>query len=266
MTPVTGAQLVSEVEKLASQADYRYVYGGDSPSTGFDCSGLMYAALMGVGGSDVPRTSEGLYAASGHVTAANLQVGDLVYAQFAGDGPSPGHVGIYTGNGIVYSAQNEAEGIGPSTLASWGNNIVGYGTPPGVSFTGSGSGGNTGLPAPAPSATVNCHWDALYDPLALASCVSGAAGSGAASAFTGVLSSFGITPSDMKDGFERAGIMLISIIALFMGVKMLSSGGSSKRGSSTSNSGSSGLGKETSGAAKSGEQDVKDTGEIGADL
>ena len=57
----------------------------------------------------------------------------LVFAQFPGDNASPGHVGIYVGNGQVLCAEDPAAGIGYSTLESWGSNIVGYGRAPGAS-------------------------------------------------------------------------------------------------------------------------------------
>lgn len=130
----TSAALVSEVESLAKAAGYKYFYGGTSTSTGFDCSGLIYEALIKLGYKNPPRTSEAQWAwvqqNNTQVSKANLVPGDLVFAQFPGDNASPGHVGIYIGNGDVYSAQDPALGIGISSLSSWGNAIVGYGRVP----------------------------------------------------------------------------------------------------------------------------------------
>ena len=125
---ITGAAFVTEVESLAKQAGDKYFYGGTSPSTGFDCSGLIYDALKQLGVANPPRTSEEQYAATTHISQSQIQPGDLVFAQFPGDNASPGHVGIYIGGGNVYSAQDPQLGIGISSLASWGNNIVGYGS------------------------------------------------------------------------------------------------------------------------------------------
>jgi hypothetical protein len=127
MTAITGAALIAEVESLAKQAGDKYFYGGDTPATGFDCSGLIYDALLSLGVSNPPRTSEAQYAASTKISASQLAPGDLVFAQFPGDNASPGHVGIYIGGGQIFSAQDPQLGIGISTLASWGSNIVGYG-------------------------------------------------------------------------------------------------------------------------------------------
>ena len=134
MTAITGTAFITEIENLASQAGDKYFYGGDTPATGFDCAGLIYDALIKLGYSSPPRTSEAQWAwvqqNNATVTSANLQPGDLVFAQFPGDNASPGHVGVYIGNGQVYSAEDPTAGIGTSSLASWGSNIVGYGRVP----------------------------------------------------------------------------------------------------------------------------------------
>lgn len=131
----TLAQFVAEVEKFK---DTPYVWGGTSPA-GFDCSGLVQYSLEQLGLTNVPRTSETQWAWVQHIPYSQIQPGDLVFAQFPGDtGGSPGHVGIYIGNGQVYSARDPAEGIGVDTLSSWGSAIVGYGRIPGIDATGGG--------------------------------------------------------------------------------------------------------------------------------
>jgi cell wall-associated NlpC family hydrolase len=136
---ITGTQLISEIESLASAAGYKYIYGGTT-SAGYDCSGIIYAALQKLGYSNPPRTSEDQWAwvqqNNTTVSASQLETGDLVFAQFPGDNASPGHVGIYIGNGNVFSAEDPSAGIGVSTLASWAGNIVGYGRVPSETTTG----------------------------------------------------------------------------------------------------------------------------------
>ena len=132
---VTGSQIVSEVEKFSGG---KYLYGGTTPS-GFDCSGLVMYVLTTLGVSGVPRTSEAQYAWVQKISASELQPGDLVFAQFPGDNESPGHVGIYTGNGQVLSAEDPAAGVGYSSLSSWGSAIVGYGRVPNTPASGSDS-------------------------------------------------------------------------------------------------------------------------------
>ncbi len=81
-----------------------YVWGGSTPA-GFDCSGLVQY-VYGQLGVALPRTSE-LQATSGTAVAtlAQAQPGDLVlYAGSDGTPASPGHVGIYIGNGQMIDA------------------------------------------------------------------------------------------------------------------------------------------------------------------
>lgn len=122
-TQSVGDKIVAEVMKYAGGT---YLYGGTSPA-GFDCSGLVQYVLTKVGIKGVPRTSEEQFAWAQKISKSDLAPGDLVFAQFPGDNASPGHVGIYVGNGRVLSAEDPAAGIGFSTLESWGSSIVGYG-------------------------------------------------------------------------------------------------------------------------------------------
>ena len=124
---IAGTALVAEVEKFKG---FPYVFGAAGP-TSFDCSGLVQYALQTLGEKNVPRTSEAQWAWVTKISKAQLQPGDLVFAQFPGDPQaSPGHVGVYIGNGNVFSARDPSAGIGVDSLASWGNAIVGYGRPP----------------------------------------------------------------------------------------------------------------------------------------
>jgi NlpC/P60 family len=132
MTAITGSQIVTEIEKFKGDA---YVYGATGP-TSFDCSGLVQYALSSLGVSNVPRTSEEQWGWVTKISASQLQPGDLVFAQFPGDNASPGHVGVYTGNGQILSAEDPAQGVGYSSLASWGSNIVGYGRVPNANASG----------------------------------------------------------------------------------------------------------------------------------
>ena len=139
---VSGSAIVAAAKKLLGDP---YVYGGTSPS-GFDCSGLVQYVFNELGIS-LPRTSEEQYAAAAPISASPSSpppIGSLVFAQFPGDNASPGHVGIYVGGGQVLSAEDPASGVGLSSLASWGSNIVGYGQAPGTSAGGTGGTGPSG--------------------------------------------------------------------------------------------------------------------------
>jgi hypothetical protein len=131
---VTGAQIVAEIEKLGKAA-IGYELGGTGPQY-YDCSGLVQAALTSLGVQGVPRTSEEQFAWATPISRNQLSPGDLVFAQFPGDGTSPGHVGVYVGGGQVFSAQDPQLGIGLASLSSWGSNVVGYGAVPGTTAAG----------------------------------------------------------------------------------------------------------------------------------
>ena len=53
---VTGSGTAAEIARfVCSFVGYSYVYGGSKPSTGFDCSGLMYYCLRQYGLFDEPH-------------------------------------------------------------------------------------------------------------------------------------------------------------------------------------------------------------------
>jgi hypothetical protein len=83
-----------------------YVWGGASPKTGFDCSGLVAYVFAQLGVS-LPHYAAAQWYSPDAVWVApeRLQPGDLVF--FTGsDGTrkAPGHVGIYVGDGYLIDA------------------------------------------------------------------------------------------------------------------------------------------------------------------
>ncbi|MEO9176811.1 MAG: C40 family peptidase, partial [Gaiellales bacterium] len=87
-----------------------YVYGGSSPS-GFDCSGLVAWSFAQVGIS-LPHSSYDLYNVGTHISAGDLEPGDLVF--FNG----LGHVGIYIGGGQYVHAPHTGDVVKVSSLSS----------------------------------------------------------------------------------------------------------------------------------------------------
>jgi cell wall-associated NlpC family hydrolase len=77
-----------------------YVYGGTTPSPGFDCSGYVGYVFAQLG-YRLPRTASQQMNATKRVSSADAQVGDLVF--FLG-GSGASHVGIYAGQGMIYDA------------------------------------------------------------------------------------------------------------------------------------------------------------------
>ena len=115
----TGAAVVA---KAKSYIGYKYVYGGSSPSTGFDCSGFTSYIYKQFGVS-LNRTAAGQYSNGTAVSRSNLQPGDLV--MFGKSGIN--HVGIYIGGGMIVHAENKTTGVTTDTINSgyYNNNYVG---------------------------------------------------------------------------------------------------------------------------------------------
>ena len=107
-----------------------YRYGGTSPSTGFDCSGLaMYVyAHFGI---SLPRTSYAQFDVGTHISYNELAPGDLVF--FSTTSPGASHVGIYIGGGEFVAADTYATGVQIDSFSSyWLSHFVGATVPPGV--------------------------------------------------------------------------------------------------------------------------------------
>lgn len=82
-----------------------YRYGGNTPDTGFDCSGLVNYVFRDMLDLRLPRTSRELAALQGPKIAIDrLAAADLV---FFGSGGDVSHVGIYVGEGrFVHAPSN----------------------------------------------------------------------------------------------------------------------------------------------------------------
>jgi cell wall-associated NlpC family hydrolase len=68
-----------------------YRPGGESPATGFDCSGFV-RYVFGQHHMDLPRTVSELYVLGASVRRQDIQAGDLVY--FSTVAPGASHIGI----------------------------------------------------------------------------------------------------------------------------------------------------------------------------
>lgn len=88
-----------------------YVYGGSSPGTGFDCSGLTQY-VYGRYGRSIPRTAEEQFQRFRPESEKAAWGGDLVFFH---SGPSPRspvyHVAIYEGDNHIVSAVTPSQGI-----------------------------------------------------------------------------------------------------------------------------------------------------------
>ena len=93
---------------------YNYCWGGKDPSTGFDCSGLVYYTYQHFGYT-LNRVAQDQARNGVAVSADELQPGDILC--FYSGSSYIGHSGIYIGNGMFVHAQNSATGVVITQLA-----------------------------------------------------------------------------------------------------------------------------------------------------
>ncbi|WP_142447368.1 C40 family peptidase, partial [Escherichia coli] len=85
-----------------------YVFGGSSPETGFDCSGLTQWCYAKVG-LKLPRVAQDQYDAMTHIDLKDAKPGDLVFFRSTYDaGTFVTHVGIYAGENRMFHAGDRA--------------------------------------------------------------------------------------------------------------------------------------------------------------
>ena len=112
----TGSEVVATAERYLGVP---YVWGGASPSTGFDCSGLVQY-VYGQLGVSLPRTSEQQASVGTSVPSlAAAKPGDLLIFNSPADGAN-GHVGIYIGGGKMIDAPYTGAVVRVDSVASAG--------------------------------------------------------------------------------------------------------------------------------------------------
>jgi cell wall-associated NlpC family hydrolase len=108
--PASG-RAAAAVHYAMAQVGKAYVYGAAGPNA-YDCSGLTMAswAAAGVG---LPHSSSAQYGSGTHISASQLQPGDLVFYYHP-----ISHVGMYIGNGMIVNAENPSSGVRVTGLYS----------------------------------------------------------------------------------------------------------------------------------------------------
>jgi cell wall-associated NlpC family hydrolase len=89
-----------------------YSYGGSSPGTGFDCSGLV-RFVYGHFGIKLPHSSWADLSHGRRISRRSLRPGDLVFFYGAG------HVGIYVGGGRFIDAPHSGARVRVSTMGKY---------------------------------------------------------------------------------------------------------------------------------------------------
>ena len=119
------------VDWALAQVGTPYIWGGETPGVGFDCSGLVQAAYQ-VAGITLPRVAQDQFDAGPQLPPGTpLEPGDLVF--FGGSDSTVGHVGIYVGTEGAQAMMVDAPHTGadvrvepfPTTVgAQWGGGDV----------------------------------------------------------------------------------------------------------------------------------------------
>ena len=117
--PPPDGSKASQVVSIAMQyLGVPYVWGGSSPSTGFDCSGFtsyVYAQI----GIYLPHHAASQYGYGVPVSYDDLQAGDLVF--FSG----LGHMGMYIGGGQFIHAPHTGDVVKISSMGERWSSYVG---------------------------------------------------------------------------------------------------------------------------------------------
>jgi peptidoglycan DL-endopeptidase CwlO len=103
----------------------KYVWGGNTPSEGFDCSGFTKYVFAKYG-ITLPRTSREQVRAGTAVAPdfRALRPGDIML--FAEPGQAISHVAIYAGNGRIIHSSSSVGGVGYTDLNTGGEWFVEY--------------------------------------------------------------------------------------------------------------------------------------------
>ncbi|WP_038911383.1 C40 family peptidase [Dickeya dadantii] len=119
---------LTAMNKLMSQIGKPYHWGGATPYSGFDCSGLVYYAYKDVVKITIPRTANEMFHLrdAAPIKKSELESGDLVFFRITNRGAAD-HVGVYLGNGRFIQSPRSGADIKISKLSEdyWQDHYVG---------------------------------------------------------------------------------------------------------------------------------------------
>jgi cell wall-associated NlpC family hydrolase len=118
-SPPATAAAARVLRTADSYVGIKYVWGGNTPSQGFDCSGFT-KYIFAKYGVTLPRVSRDQVRAGSAVTPhfGALRPGDLML--FAEPGRAISHVAIYVGDGRIIHSASSIGGVGYTDLNTEG--------------------------------------------------------------------------------------------------------------------------------------------------
>jgi cell wall-associated NlpC family hydrolase len=114
------------VQTALNQVGRPYRYGGNTPGSGFDCSGLVYYSHQSAGIA-VPRSSKLQLRQIRRVRYSEIKPGDLLFYKISN---KPSHVAIYIGNGKFVHAPSSGKKVAIDHIESqyWRKRLYSTGT------------------------------------------------------------------------------------------------------------------------------------------
>lgn len=113
------------VRTAATQIGRKYKLGGESPRTGFDCSGLVYWSYK-QHGIKVPRVTASQARIGQKINRQNLRVGDIVVFRTS-NSPNGLHTGLYAGKNSFIHSPNSKSRVKIDSLTRgtyWGDHLL----------------------------------------------------------------------------------------------------------------------------------------------
>ena len=108
--PTTSRSAAAVIPTAERYLGVKYTWGGNTPSSGFDCSGYV-KYVFERHGVRLPRTSRAQASAGDRVPLdfSSLRAGDLI--MFASKGQAISHVAIYAGDRRILHSSKSGQGV-----------------------------------------------------------------------------------------------------------------------------------------------------------
>lgn len=126
--PLTQSEYNQLVESMNKVLGTPYVFGGQTPGRGIDCSAFVWWAINDSGIKSWSRTTaQGQFNQCDSITLADVRPGDLIFFEKTYDTTNAvSHIGVYLGNGMMHhsGSPNKIESFQTSY---WQNHFCSFG-------------------------------------------------------------------------------------------------------------------------------------------